>query len=229
MTPSPVSTPSRLSRTWLAAAATIAAFLAGCATPLPPAPPPVAMPQPEPAPAPVAETPAAVEPAFIGAISRAQTPREYRTDAANHLYSKNSARIFKGKLPPLLYAVGVLQVDVDTKGMVTRLNWMRAPSHVPDVMAEIERTVRNAAPYPVAVQLGHVTYTDTWLWDRSGRFQLDTLTEGQLGEMPTRSSKAEAQAVKEASRTAPGKTAKTKSETKLASGKCRQSANGTHC
>jgi hypothetical protein len=27
---------------------------------------------------------------------------------------------------------------------------------------------------------GKVTYTDTWLWDKSGRFQLDTLTEGQL-------------------------------------------------
>jgi len=25
-----------------------------------------------------------------------------------------------------------------------------------------------------------VTYTDTWLWDKSGNFQLDTLTEGQL-------------------------------------------------
>jgi hypothetical protein len=25
-----------------------------------------------------------------------------------------------------------------------------------------------------------VVYTDTWLWHKSGRFQLDTLTEGQL-------------------------------------------------
>jgi periplasmic protein TonB len=25
-----------------------------------------------------------------------------------------------------------------------------------------------------------VTYTDIWLWDKSGKFQLDTLTEGQL-------------------------------------------------
>ncbi|MCC2635699.1 MAG: hypothetical protein K0S48_3585, partial [Ramlibacter sp.] len=24
-----------------------------------------------------------------------------------------------------------------------------------------------------------VVYTDTWLWHKSGRFQLDTLTEGQ--------------------------------------------------
>jgi len=27
--------------------------------------------------------------------------------------------------------------------------------------------------------MGSVTYTDTWLWDKSGRFQLDTLTQGQ--------------------------------------------------
>jgi hypothetical protein len=48
------------------------------------------------------------------------------------------------------------------------------------VVAEIERTVRQAAPYPAPVRLGRVTYTDTWLWHKSGLFQLDTLTEGQL-------------------------------------------------
>ena len=63
-------------------------------------------------------------------------------------------------------------------GQVTRLHWLRAPSHAPEVVAEIERIVRQAAPYP-APRVA-VTYTDTWLWDRSGRFQLDTLTEGQL-------------------------------------------------
>ena len=46
-------------------------------------------------------------------------------------------------------------------------------------LAEIERTVRAAAPFPAPARMGRVTYTDTWLWDRSGRFQLDTLTEGQ--------------------------------------------------
>jgi hypothetical protein len=29
------------------------------------------------------------------------------------------------------------------------------------------------------MRLGGVTYRDIWLWDRSGNFQLDTLTEGQ--------------------------------------------------
>ena len=83
-------------------------------------------------------------------------------------------------MPPLLYAIGVLQVEVDGKGRVTSTNWMRAPSHAPEVVAEIERTVRLAAPYPVPARMGRVTYTDTWLWHKSGRFQLDTLTEGQL-------------------------------------------------
>lgn len=121
-------------------------------------------------------------PAAVGSArtSSASTPRAYRQDAASHLYGLNKERIFKGKLPPLLYAIGVLQVDIDRTGKVTRLSWMRAPKHAPEVVAEIERTVRAAAPYPVPTRMGKVTYTDTWLWDKSGHFQLDTLTEGQL-------------------------------------------------
>jgi periplasmic protein TonB len=83
-------------------------------------------------------------------------------------------------MPPLLYAVGVLDVEVDRNGQVMAVSWLRAPKHAPEVMTEIERTVRQAAPYPVPTRLGRVTYTDTWLWHESGKFQLDTLTEGQL-------------------------------------------------
>ena len=113
----------------------------------------------------------------------AATAREYRRDAANHLYQPNRPRIYPGKLPPLLQAVGVMQVELDAQGQIRRFEWMRAPRHVPDVMAEIERTVRAAAPFPAPKRLGRVTYTDTWLWDQSGRFQLDTLTEGQRSEL----------------------------------------------
>lgn len=112
--------------------------------------------------------------------SAAATPRDYRKDAASHLYNHNQQRIYKGKLPPMLYAIGVLEVDIDRQGRVARLHWTRAPRHAPEVVAEIERTVRAAAPYPTPSRLGKVTYTDTWLWDKSGNFQLDTLTEGQL-------------------------------------------------
>jgi hypothetical protein len=112
-------------------------------------------------------------------VSAATTPRAYRQDGASHLYGLNADRIYQGKLPPLIQAVGVLQVHLDAGGRVTRLEWMRAPRHVPRVMAEIERTVRAASPFPAPARMGGVVYTDTWLWDKSGRFQLDTLTEGQ--------------------------------------------------
>ena len=111
--------------------------------------------------------------------SSATSPRAYREDGATHLYGLNTERIYKGKMPPLLYAVGVLNVEIDRVGRVTRLDWMRAPRHAPEVVAEIERLIREASPFPAPVRLGKVVYTDTWLWHKSGKFQLDTLTEGQ--------------------------------------------------
>lgn len=147
-------------------------------------------PEPTPTPAPESRSPSAPDaPAVKGPVpatagsaraSAAATPKAYRQDGATHLYGLNSERIFKGKLPPQLYAIGVLEVDIDRTGKVLRLNWLRAPRHAPEVVKEIERTVRAAAPFPAPTRLGKVTYTETWLWDKSGNFQLDTLTEGQL-------------------------------------------------
>ncbi|MGE6212598.1 hypothetical protein [Comamonas aquatica] len=112
--------------------------------------------------------------------SSATSARAYRQDAARHLYVQNAPRIYKGQLPPMLYAVGVLEVNLDRKGNVRSLNWMRAPRHAPEVIREIERTVRAAAPYPAPERVqDRLVWTDTWLWDRTGMFQLDTLTEGQ--------------------------------------------------
>lgn len=114
----------------------------------------------------------------VGRAPDAPASRGYRRAVAAHLYDRNRSRIFKGQMQPNLYAIGVLQVDIDRRGQVARMHWLRAPTHAPEVVAEIERIVRQSAPYPAPS--GTVTYTDTWLWDQSGRFQLDTLTEGQL-------------------------------------------------
>lgn len=165
----------------LALATLAGGFLAGCTTPIPsvpPVPPPPEPPPPPPPPAPP-PPPVSVVPSVPQHVSIAVSAKAYRRDAASHLYTKNPQRIFKGKLPPLLYAVGVLQVELDARGRVLATSWMRAPKHAPEVMAEIERTVRNAAPFPAPIKLGKVTYTDTWLWHKTGQFQLDTLTEGQ--------------------------------------------------
>lgn len=165
-------------RTWSAGA--LAGLLAACVTP--PAPPvagpaPAPLPIPQPGQPPVAQTPGPAVPS--GAVSHATHEKAYRRDAAAHLYRLNGHRIYKGMMPPLLQAVGVMQVELDAQGHVRSFGWLRAPKHVPAVMAEIERTVRQAAPYPAPARMGRVVYTETWLWDKSGNFQLDTLTEGQ--------------------------------------------------
>lgn len=162
-----------------AALASVAAVIAGCtSTPLPPGPGPTSPTYPQTAP-PSVQAPAPMN-APTPMASSASTPREYRRDAAGHLYARNSDRIYKGKLPAMLYAIGVLEVELDARGNVRATHWLRAPKHAPEVMAEIERTARQSGPYPAPVRMGRVTYTDTWLWDKSGNFQLDTLTEGQL-------------------------------------------------
>lgn len=111
---------------------------------------------------------------------RAPASAAYRREAATHVYRKYPERIYRGKLPPMLYAIGVFEVELSQGGRVGATRWLRGPSHAPEVMAEIERLVRAAAPFPSPPGFGRVQYVDTWLWDRSGRFQLDTLSEGQL-------------------------------------------------
>jgi len=111
--------------------------------------------------------------------SQAFSPREYRKDAAGHLYKKYANRIYAGVLPAMLHAVAVIEVDINKQGAVTDFRWLRAPRHVPRVMTEIEGMVYASAPFPAPHRMGTVTYTETWLWDHSGLFQLDTLTEGQ--------------------------------------------------
>ena len=158
---------------------TLFAALSACTSP--PVSKPVVVAAPPVAPQPIIMAPV-VRPApepLPQVSSAAATPRAYRQSGAQHLYALNSDRIYKGRLPPMLKAIGVLNVELDSQGQVTRLDWIRAPRHAPEVMREIERTVRAAAPFPAPARLGKVVYTDTWLWHASGKFQLDTLTEGQ--------------------------------------------------
>ena len=171
-----------------AAAGAVTTLLPGCgAPPQPPAqPPPVAAaaippvtPPPNPANVPDAVVQSGATAVTETRASGAATARAYRADAASHVYGLNKDRIYKGRLPPLLYAIGTLQVDLDARGQVRGMSWMRKPSHAPEVVREIERTVRAAAPYPAPARMGKVVWTDTWLWHKSGKFQLDTLTEGQ--------------------------------------------------
>jgi len=111
--------------------------------------------------------------------SEAETPVDYRRDAAKHVYASFPMRIYRGKMPPLLYGVAIVEVEVDAEGKVIDVRLRRQPA-APEVGPWVLAMVRRAAPFPVPVKLGEkVVFSEIWLVDKGGNFQLDTLTEGQ--------------------------------------------------
>ncbi len=145
--------------------------LSGCKTaPTAPAPAPATSSRPAPP-----ATPSSAN------ASSAASEKTYRQDGARHLYAKHSGKVYKGMLPPNIPAVGVVDTFLDSRGNVTNIVWRRRPSDE-SFMPITENLIRSAAPFPVPTRLGKVVYSDIWLWEAGGKFQLDTLTEGQRRE-----------------------------------------------
>ena len=103
----------------------------------------------------------------------------YRDNAARHIYATYAASIYKGTLPPLVHAVVVIDTEVDGRGNVRDVRVVRGPSHAPEVTQDVERMIRRASPFPAPSGAERARFTEVWLVDDSGRFQLHTLTEGQ--------------------------------------------------
>lgn len=120
-------------------------------------------------------------PAVAGAFQRpstAETPLEYRNDGARHLYAAYGKHIHKGMMPPLLYGIAIIETDIDAQGAVRNVRVVRQPAAA-EVGPWAVEMIKKASPFPAPQKMGAVKYTEIWLVHKSGRFQLDTLTEGQ--------------------------------------------------
>lgn len=110
--------------------------------------------------------------------SQAESDADYRAEAAKHLYATYPMRIYKGKMPPLLYGVAIVETEIDAEGKLIDVR-IRRPPAAPEVGPWIVQMIRKAAPFPPPAKLGKAVYQDIWLVHKGGNFQLDTLTEGQ--------------------------------------------------
>jgi periplasmic protein TonB len=112
--------------------------------------------------------------------SQAVAERDYRADAARHLYAAYATRVMRGKMPPLMYSVMAVETEIDASGQVLNVSIVRKPA-ADEVAPWVVAMIRRAGPFPAPVKAGTSTvrYFDIWLVDKSGLFQLDTLTEGQ--------------------------------------------------
>ena len=110
--------------------------------------------------------------------SQAEAPQDYKKDFAGHIYKAYPMRIYRGKLPPLLYSVMLTETHLDAQGNVLDVS-IRRPPAVAAVAPFIVQLIKRAGPFPAPVKMGPATILEIWLVDRSGSFQVDTLTEGQ--------------------------------------------------
>jgi hypothetical protein len=109
-----------------------------------------------------------------------EVEQEFRLDAARHLYGCFPMRVYRGKLPPLLYGVMMVETELDATGAVLNVNVVRKPA-ADEVAPWIIAMIKRAAPFPAPVKMagGTVRYTETYFVDKSGLFQTFSLTEGQ--------------------------------------------------
>lgn len=112
------------------------------------------------------------------APSSAETPADYKKDAARHIYASYAGHVRKGKLEPLLYGVAIVETELDASGKVVAVNILRPPA-APEVGPWITKMIWNASPLPAPSRMGPARFTEIWLVEKAGTFQLDTLSEGQ--------------------------------------------------
>lgn len=106
----------------------------------------------------------------------------YRKEAARHVYAAFPLRIHKGKLPPMMYAVMITDTEIDAAGRVVNVKVARPPAAATEVSPWVVQLIKRASPFPAPVKFangGTVVYREIWLVDRTGLFQVDSLTEGQ--------------------------------------------------
>ena len=115
----------------------------------------------------------------VASVSQAKTDQEYRRDAARRVYESFPTHIHRGTLPPLMYAIAITETDVDADGRVTDVRLTREPAAAKEVGPWIVALLRRIGQFPAPTHLVKATYKEIWLVDKSGKFQVDTLTEGQ--------------------------------------------------
>lgn len=121
-------------------------------------------------------TPLCKEPAASGQ----EVEQEFRIDAARHLYACFPMRVYRGKLPPMLYGVMMVETELDATGNVLNISVVRKPA-ADEVAPWVIAMIKRASPFPAPAKMagGTVRYTETYFVDKSGLFQAFSLTEGQ--------------------------------------------------
>ena len=109
---------------------------------------------------------------------------DYKTQVAQHVVQHNPGHTYQGTLPPLLPAIVVLEITVDSDGRMTDVAVQR--SRNPDASEVALASMRRSTPLPRPQQLaqagGKLTFSETFLFADRERYQLRSLAGPQASE-----------------------------------------------
>jgi protein TonB len=109
---------------------------------------------------------------------------DYKTQVARRVTERNPDHVYAGTLPPMLPAIVVLEITVDRDGQLADVAVQR--SRDPDASEIALTSVRRSSPLPPPQQLaqatGRLTFSETFLFADSERYQLRSLAEPQASE-----------------------------------------------
>lgn len=124
------------------------------------------------------------EPATSPYLSSSAGLDSYKAEVAQHVVRHNPEHNFSGQLPPLLPAIVVLEITVDRDGQLARVAVQR--SRNPDASEVALAAMRRSTPLPKPQQLaqatGKLTFSETFLFADSERYQLRSLAGPQASE-----------------------------------------------
>ena len=146
---------------WLAAAA----LLAACSSPLPPA---------EPAAAPGAARPVT----GVATIKSHRNLDALRVYAAARIVEANEGATYSGRVPDVLLAIPVLEIELNGDGSVRRIAVLRYPGQARETTQLAIDAVRRAAPFGDVSRLPRpVKWSETFLFNDERRFKPRTLDD----------------------------------------------------
>ena len=117
----------------------------------------------------------------IGKLPMPSTPRswaEARRQAAQRLVAAHPGGSYMGRVPDVLLAIPVLEVELNADGSVRRIEVLRYPRQARDTVKIATDAIRRAAPYGNVSRLPKPwKFTETFLFDDARRFKPRTLDE----------------------------------------------------
>ncbi|NNG24711.1 energy transducer TonB family protein [Telluria aromaticivorans] len=110
------------------------------------------------------------------------TLEAYKASVARRIVDRNADRIFSGQLPPMLPAIVVVNITVDKEGQLTDVQVQR--SRDPEASQVALASMRRSGPLPrpdglLVRNSSAMTFSETFLFDASYRFQLRSLAGPQ--------------------------------------------------